>query len=43
VQEQKAVPDLDSALDDDIGDERLRLIFTAAIRCCRARRRQRWR
>jgi RNA polymerase sigma factor (sigma-70 family) len=29
VQEQKAMPDLDSALDDDIGDELLRLIFTA--------------
>ncbi len=27
--EQKAMPDLDSALDDDIGDELLRLIFTA--------------
>jgi RNA polymerase sigma factor (sigma-70 family) len=28
-QEQQAMPDLDSALDDDIGDEMLRLIFTA--------------
>jgi RNA polymerase sigma factor (sigma-70 family) len=28
-QEQQAVPDLDSALDDDIGDELLRLVFTA--------------
>src|SRR5207302_5120867 len=28
-QEQESVPDLDSALDDDIGDEMLRLIFTA--------------
>ena len=27
--EQKAMPDLESALDDDIGDELLRLIFTA--------------
>ncbi len=27
--EQRAMPDLDSALDDDIGDEMLRLIFTA--------------
>src|SRR5260370_2090734 len=27
--EQQAMPDLDSALDDDIGDELLRLIFTA--------------
>jgi RNA polymerase sigma factor (sigma-70 family) len=27
--EQQAVPDIDSALDDDIGDELLRLIFTA--------------
>src|SRR5689334_14780156 len=27
--EQHAMPDLDSALDDDIGDELLRLIFTA--------------
>jgi RNA polymerase sigma factor (sigma-70 family) len=29
VQEQRAMSDLDSALDDDIGDEMLRLIFTA--------------
>jgi RNA polymerase sigma factor (sigma-70 family) len=28
-QEQLAIPDLDSALDDDIGDELLRLVFTA--------------
>src|ERR1700716_867742 len=28
-QEQQAMPDCDSALDDDIGDELLRLIFTA--------------
>jgi RNA polymerase sigma factor (sigma-70 family) len=28
-QEQQAMPDLDSPLDDDIGDEMLRLIFTA--------------
>jgi RNA polymerase sigma factor (sigma-70 family) len=28
-QEQQAMPDFDSALDDDIGDEMLRLIFTA--------------
>jgi RNA polymerase sigma factor (sigma-70 family) len=28
-EEQQATPDLDSALDDDIGDELLRLIFTA--------------
>ena len=28
-QEQQAMPDLDTALDDDIGDELLRLIFTA--------------
>jgi RNA polymerase sigma factor (sigma-70 family) len=28
-EEQKAMPDPDSALDDDIGDELLRLIFTA--------------
>jgi len=28
-QEQQAIPDLDAALDDDIGDELLRLIFTA--------------
>ncbi|CAN7615564.1 RNA polymerase sigma factor [Bradyrhizobium sp. LjRoot220] len=28
-QEEQAMPDLDSALDDDIGDELLRLIFTA--------------
>src|SRR5205823_4655941 len=29
AQEQQAMPDPDSALDDDIGDELLRLIFTA--------------
>jgi RNA polymerase sigma factor (sigma-70 family) len=29
AQEQQAMPELDSALDDDIGDELLRLIFTA--------------
>src|SRR3982075_1691716 len=29
AQEQQAMPDLDSALDDDIGDELLRLVFTA--------------
>lgn len=29
IQEQKAMPDLDAALDDDFGDELLRLIFTA--------------
>jgi RNA polymerase sigma factor (sigma-70 family) len=29
AQEQQALPDLDAALDDDIGDELLRLIFTA--------------
>jgi RNA polymerase sigma factor (sigma-70 family) len=28
-EDQQAMPDLDSALDDDIGDELLRLIFTA--------------
>src|SRR5580700_6921022 len=28
-QEQQGMPDLDAALDDDIGDELLRLIFTA--------------
>src|SRR5882757_2327253 len=28
-QEQQAMPDWDTALDDDIGDELLRLIFTA--------------
>ena len=28
-QEQQAMPDFDAALDDDIGDEMLRLIFTA--------------
>ena len=28
-EQQQAMPDLDSALDDDIGDEMLRLIFTA--------------
>jgi len=29
--EQEAMPDLDSSLDDDIGDEMLRLIFTACL------------
>jgi RNA polymerase sigma factor (sigma-70 family) len=29
AEEQQAMPDLDSELDDDIGDEMLRLIFTA--------------
>jgi RNA polymerase sigma factor (sigma-70 family) len=29
IQEQATVPDFDAALDDDIGDELLRLIFTA--------------
>src|SRR6201996_2164080 len=29
AQEQDAMPDFDAALDDDIGDEMLRLIFTA--------------
>jgi RNA polymerase sigma factor (sigma-70 family) len=29
TEEQQAMPDFDSALDDDIGDEMLRLIFTA--------------
>ncbi|WP_448951984.1 RNA polymerase sigma factor [Labrys neptuniae] len=29
MQEQEAMPDFDSALDDNIGDEMLRLIFTA--------------
>ena len=28
-QEQQAMPDLDAALDDEFGDELLRLIFTA--------------
>ncbi|WP_146689618.1 RNA polymerase sigma factor [Bradyrhizobium canariense] len=28
-QQEQAMPDLDSALDDDIGDEMLRLVFTA--------------
>src|SRR3981189_3527031 len=32
-QEQQAMPDFDSALDDDIGDELLRLIFTACHPC----------
>jgi RNA polymerase sigma factor (sigma-70 family) len=31
--EQNSMPDLDSALDDDIGDELLRLIFTACHPC----------
>src|SRR5260370_10939492 len=29
AQDQQAMPDLDAALDDDMGDEFLRLIFTA--------------
>jgi predicted RNA polymerase sigma factor len=29
IEEQRAMPDFDSALDDDIGGEMLRLIFTA--------------
>jgi RNA polymerase sigma factor (sigma-70 family) len=29
AQEQQAMPDFDAALDDDIGDEMLRLVFTA--------------
>ncbi|WP_047456575.1 RNA polymerase sigma factor [Rhizobium rhizogenes] len=29
-EEQQAMPDLDAALDDDIGDELLRLVFTAS-------------
>ena len=33
AQEQQAMPDLNSALDDDIGDELLRLIFTACHPC----------
>ena len=33
AQEQGAMPDLDAALDDDIGDELLRLIFTACHPC----------
>ena len=33
-----AVPDLDAALDDDVGDDLLRLVFTPAIRCSRPRR-----
>src|SRR6478672_1835132 len=32
-QEQQAMPDLDADLDDDIGDELLRLIFTACHPC----------
>jgi RNA polymerase sigma factor (sigma-70 family) len=32
-EEQQAMPDWDSALDDDIGDELLRLIFTACHPC----------
>jgi RNA polymerase sigma factor (sigma-70 family) len=33
AQEQQAMPDWDSTLDDDIGDELLRLIFTACHPC----------
>jgi RNA polymerase sigma factor (sigma-70 family) len=37
--EQQAMPDLDAALDDDIGDEMLRLVFTAChpLLSCEAR------
>jgi RNA polymerase sigma factor (sigma-70 family) len=31
--QQQAMPDLDSAMDDDIGDEMLRLVFTACHPC----------
>ena len=33
-----AAADLDAALDDDVGDDLLRLVFTPATRCSRARR-----
>jgi predicted RNA polymerase sigma factor len=36
-EEQRAMPDLDSALDDDVGDEMLRLVFTACHPCFRVK------
>jgi len=42
-QDQQVMPDWDAALDDDIGDELLRLISPPVIRCCRARPARRWR
>ena len=38
VARERRVPDLDAALDDDVGDDLLRLVFTRVIRCCRPRR-----
>jgi predicted RNA polymerase sigma factor len=35
---EATVPDLDATLDDDIGDDLLRLMFTPAIRFCPPRR-----
>jgi RNA polymerase sigma-70 factor, ECF subfamily len=35
---ERAHPDLDTALDDDVGDDLLRLMFIACHRCCRRRR-----
>ena len=41
--EQQAMPDLEAALDDDIGDEMLRLIFTACHPLLSPRRAWLWR
>ena len=41
--EQQTMPDLDSALDDDIGDELLRLILLPAIRFSLVRHARHWR
>jgi predicted RNA polymerase sigma factor len=42
-QEQQAVPDPDAALDDEFGDELLRLIFTACHPKLSREARRRWR
>ena len=42
-QEQQAMPDFDAALDDDIGDEMLRLVFTACHPLLSREARARWR
>ena len=38
ARQEAAVPDLDAALDDDVGDDLLRLSSPPAIRCSRPRR-----
>jgi len=39
--DEQAIPDFDAALDDDINDDLLRLIFPPVIPCCPSKRR--WR